>query len=145
MPFSYKQLKSWRGLGKAFNELSWENLIAAAGGGWIGWQIAQALPFLPWWLVYIPPVVGGIALTWPYQGRLVYVLVGLWTRFYFRRLFAPATLEIYSAHYYRTPVAPTQGVISAALVVDPREGTQPSMLPPGLRGSSAAPEDRGAR
>ena len=29
MQFTYKQLKSWRGLGKAFMDFSWENLVAA--------------------------------------------------------------------------------------------------------------------
>src|SRR4051794_37502987 len=137
MQFTYKQLKSWRGLGKAFMDFSWENLVAAGVGGWLGYQLSDLLPFLPFWLAYPPPILAGIALTWPYQGRLVYVLVALWIRYYGRRWLAPATLEIYSQQYYRQPLPASRGIVSDILIIDPTDGPtgagHRSALPPGLR------------
>ena len=61
-------------------------------GGWLGYQLAELLPFLPFWLAYPPPILAGIALTWPYQGRLVYVQVALW--FDLQDLASPSPYQI---------------------------------------------------
>jgi len=130
----YKQLKKWRGLGKAFNVLSWENIISGAFGAWCAYQLSSLLPWLPWQLAYPPLIIAGIALTWPHEGRWLCTAVVMWGQYYLRRWLAPETLIIHSRDYYRRPAPTTGGVVSSAVVFDTGTSSRRgSMLPPGLR------------
>lgn len=98
----YRQLKDFlrQSEQKGFWIFSYANIAGAGAGYFAGRYLLGALPWLPGILVYAVLIIGGVALTWPREGRPTWR--GLWNRgqFYVRRIVARQSLEIHSAAYY---------------------------------------------
>jgi hypothetical protein len=103
MTMRYRHLKPFSGLGKAIAWFSWANVLGVAAGWQAAKWVADLLPLVPWQITYAALMGLGYLVTQPHLGRPLYAWAGIWAVYFLRRQLAPATLEIWSRHYY--PVA----------------------------------------